>query len=726
MVKPRPIALVVHGHFYQPPRENPWTDEFPREPGAAPFHDWNARIHAECYRANAYARIFGAEQRIRTLVNNYERMSFNFGPTLARWVERHDPHTQRRIQEGDAAQCQALGHGGAIAQVWAHPITPLLSPRDRWTQIQWGLADFSRRFDRPSTGMWLPETAVNPATLDALIEAGVRFTILAPEQIAAVRKPGKDWTAVQASTVDSGRLYRWNHSDGAGRSIAIAIFNGPLSRDLAFGAAARDAGTFLASVRKSAEQSTAEGPCLVLAASDGELYGHHKKFADLTLAYAGHVAAADTEVEVTNLAAFLGKNPPTWEVKLVEGPNGEGSAWSCAHGLGRWRRHCGCQMHADPNSNQAWRGPLRDALDFLRDRAVRFFEDAGGDLFSDAWQARDVYGEVVDASPGERLERLRTLGLRPLKQGQSAAAKRALTLMEMQRSLLLMYASCSWFFDDIAGPEAMLAMRRAVHAMDSWRDLGRRAPESGFLDILAKAKSNDPNMGTGADVFRRASLSRVTPAGALAQIAFTTLVSWPGGNSAAQVPGFDVALTAPASRTPARPALAGRASVIHRRTGEETQFTFSATHDRFAGFECKVGTTRLTLSDLDNDAAQALRLGALVRLAENATTVAGCQSLLDMAKTLGPLSADETVALGRMFAATLVRFMEKLPLDGGDRSVWETIGLLADRAGLPAQTDDSRFAQEMVWEHLAAFRASRRQPPKALRVLAERLGFENG
>ncbi|HJX51493.1 MAG TPA: DUF3536 domain-containing protein [Polyangia bacterium] len=721
MAKPRPVALVVHGHFYQPPRENPWTDEVPREPGAAPFHDWNARIHAECYRANAFARIFRGGDKIDALVNNYDRLTFDFGPTLARWLEHHDPHAARRIREGDASQRRRLGQGGGLAQVWAHPITPLLSPRDRRTQIAWGLHDFRRRFGRDAEGIWLPETAVNVPTLEALIDAQVRFTILAPEQVAAVRRPGKEWVSIDANTLETGRLYRWPHPDGSGRSIALAIFDGPVSRDLAFGTASRDAGTFLAAVRKAADRSSAEGRRLVLAATDGELYGHHKKFADLTLAYATRVAAASAGIEVTNLAKFLQQQPPTWEARLHAGPDGEGTAWSCSHGVGRWRRDCGCAMDVSRGWSQAWRGPLRDAFDRLRDRAAAFFMEAGDDLFVDPWQARDAYGEIVDAAPEERARHLQSMGRGPLKHGQTQAAQRALGLMEMQRSLLLMYASCAWFFDDIAGLESTIGLRRAAHAMDVWRSLGGRPPESAFLDILARGKSNQPALGTGADVFRRACQARVTPARALARAAFAALASGPAERR--EVPGFDIAIVseppAPSGQT-----LAGRATVVHRRTGETTALAFSARHDGKAGFACRIGEERLALDDLDPDAAQALRMDALSRLAEQATTTAGCQALLDMAEMVGPLSDDEATSLARLFAIAAIVFLENSQPGSADAAAWEVVLLLVERAALPPDGEQALRAQEALWEHLSFYRASRRRPPKAMRALAEQLGFD--
>jgi alpha-amylase/alpha-mannosidase (GH57 family) len=720
MAKPRPLALVVHGHFYQPPRENPWTDEVPREPGAAPFHDWNARIHAECYRANAYARIFQGGDKIQALVNNYDRLTFDFGPTLARWLEHHDPHAARRIHQGDANQRQRLGQGGAMAQVWAHPITPLLSPQDRRTQIAWGLHDFRLRFGRDAEGIWLPETAVDTPTLAALIDAQVGFTILAPEQVAAVRRPGKDWVSVNPNTLDTGRLYRFLHPDGSGRSIALAIFDGPISRDLAFGSASRDAGTFLAAVRKAADRSGVKGQRLVLAASDGELYGHHKKFADLTLAYATHVEAASLGIEVTNLATFLQRQPPTWEARLHTGPDDEGTAWSCSHGVGRWRRHCGCAMDASRGWSQAWRGPLREALDRLRDRAADFFAEMGDDLFTDPWQARDAYGEIVDAPAEERRHYLQSRGRGPLKRGQTQAAQRALGLMEMQRSLLLMYASCAWFFDDIAGLESMIGLRRAAHAMDVWRGLGGRPPVSAFLDILAQARSNQPSLGTGADVFRRACQARVTAAHALAHAAFAALASGPA--SLREVPGFDVAIHQPSSQT--ERSLAGQATVTHRRSGETSALPFFAQHDGKAGFECQIGDQRLVLADLDPDAARALRLHALPRLAEQATSTAGCQALLDMTDLVGPCADDETASLARLFAIALTKFLETLPRGSADAAVWRMALVLFERAALQPNGKLALRAQEAVWEHLSCFRANRRQPPKALRILAASLGFD--
>jgi hypothetical protein len=720
MKKPQPIALVVHGHFYQPPRENPWTDEVPREPSAAPFPNWNSRIHAECYRANAYARIYGSKEHIGSIINNYASISFDLGPTLARWIGRHDSHVMRRMREGDVAQQQRLSAGGAMAQVWGHPIAPLLSAHDLRTQILWGLYDFRQRFGHDATGMWLPETAANPASLAALIDAGVAYTILAPEQIEAVRPPDGAWEEVTTDTVDTGRAYLFRHPDGSSRSLAIGIFDGPLSRDLAFGTATRDASSFLQAMRRSAERSKVDAKPLVLAASDGELYGHHKKFADLTLAYALSVLAPADAIEVTNLGAYLAENPPTWEVRLRAGPDGEGTAWSCAHGIGRWRRDCGCRMDNVKGSSQAWRGPLREALDLLRDRSTPFFEDVAAELFADPWQARDAYGLVADDAPDARKRKLRAQGRPNLRNDRGKLSTRALLLMEMQRSLLLMYASCAWFFDDIAGPEAAIALRRAAHAMDLWTTLGGRPPTKAFLDVLAGARSNNRKLGTGADAFARASKDRVTPERAVARSAFACLASMATG--ANQVPGFAVTTNCPATQEAPR-ALRGKATVTDQRNGQSTTLDFSASHDGKVGFQCTIGRKRLGLDNLDDEAAQALRLGAMVRMAADCDTATGCKALLAVADKLATCTTSEQTALAGLLARALATFLEAG--FGGKKAVpqadWSLALEMATRAGTLQATDDWRRVQEIVWEHLSLLRSQGRAVPKTLHSLAERL-----
>ncbi|HVV50027.1 MAG TPA: DUF3536 domain-containing protein, partial [Polyangia bacterium] len=610
-----PIALVVHGHFYQPPRENPWTDQVPREPSAAPYHDWNERIHAEAYRANAFARIHAPDGRIEAIVDNYERLSFNVGPTLARWIGRQDPAVMTRLRAADEEQRQRLGAGGALAQAYAHPIVPLCDPADRRTQLLWGLADFERRFGRPADGLWLPETAVSPATLAALIELGVGYTILAPEQIDGVRASADDpWKAVDRDSLDTGHAYLWKHPDGSGRTIALCVFDGQMSRAVAFGEAAARAEALLDAAHAAAERSQAAGQRLVLCASDGELWGHHKKFADLTLAFATRVEAARRGVEVTNLGAYLRRHPPVWEARLAAGPDGEGTAWSCAHGVGRWRRDCGCNMGGGPGWNQAWRGPLRAGLDLIRDAAARFYEDAASDLLVDPWGARDAYGAVVDDPIPVRDEALAPFGRPALAAGGAAARDRARLLLELQRATLLMYASCAWFFDDIAGLEASLVIRIGAHALDLMRLAGARPPVDQVLEALAAGKSNRPEAGTGADVYRRVAAHQVTATHAVAGAALETLVA-PEVLEAPVVAGFDVALSGHLEeRAAGVREIAGRAEARQRRLGTAEELPFTATVRPGGRFAAGVGGRRLALDDLGDEARGTLVMAALPAL----------------------------------------------------------------------------------------------------------------
>jgi Domain of unknown function (DUF3536)/Glycosyl hydrolase family 57 len=718
-----PISLVVHGHFYQPPRENPWTDEMSREPSAAPYHDWNARIHAESYRANAFARIHDATGRIAAIVNNYARLSFNFGPTLARWVSRADPEVEARLRAADAEQRRRTGRGGAIAMAYAHPIVPLCNAADRRTQLLWGLSDFARRFGRAADGLWLPETAVSPATLEELIGLGVTFTILAPEQIAGVRASGEAaFVKVDRDTVDTGRAYFWRHRDGSGRRIAIGVFDGPISRAVAFGAESGSAGALLAAVEASAERSRAAETRLVLCASDGELWGHHKKFADLTLAYATHAEAARRGIEVTNLAAFLEAHPPTWEIELQPGPGGEGTAWSCAHGLGRWQRDCGCNFNTAAGWNQKWRGPLRQGLDLVRDAAASFYEDAAAELLVDPWGARDAYGEVVDASIEARDDALAAFGTPALRAGGEAARDRARLLLELQRATLLMYASCGWFFDDIAGLEGSLVIRMAAQALDLLAEAGGKPPTADVLAVLAEGKSNRAEDGTGADVFRRVTGDRVTPARAMGRAALGVLVA--GGPP--EAPGYDVALDAKA--TPAgtpmptsHGALTGRARARHRRTGRRDEADVDARAGRRASFEVRVGGERMTLAALGDDARSAIVMEALPALVAEAHDLDVARLIRVAARDVPP---DRDTPAGVARRALLTRVVAGLlALDAGPLSA-EAAHIASDlveAADLPPGGPDRREIEELVWARLEA------DPPSpTLRALAAKMGFSSG
>ena len=711
-----PIALCFHGHFYQPPRENPWTDRVPREPSAVPFHDWNARINSECYRANAFARIHDGAGRIEAIVDNYDRMSFNFGPTLARWLGRHDPSVETRLREADAAQRKRLGSGGAIAQAYAHPIVPLCTARDARTQLVWGLHDFNRRFGHGAEGLWLPETAVSPDTLETLIDLGVRYTILAPEQINGVRARGvQDWTAVDRDTLDTGRGYFWRHRDGSGRTIAIGVFDGPLSRAVAFDKTANHADSLLDAVQASAARSSVSGPRLVLCASDGELWGHHKKFADLTLAFATRVGAQHRGMEVTNLGAYLARHAPTWEARLAEGPDGEGTAWSCGHGLGRWKRDCGCNMGGDDAGRQAWRGPLRRALDVVRDAAGRLYEDAAGDLFRDPWAARDGYGAVVDDPIPVRDRALAVFALPRWTKGGEKARLTARRLLELQRATLLMYASCGWFFDDVAGLEGALVIRMGAHALDLLTDLGGRAPTRQVLEILAEAKSNRRESGTGADVFRRVARDRVTVTHAVAGAALADVVGAPRVDA-----GWTVVLSPAKGATPARAAARSRAShgsatAAHVRSGAVEMMGYKVQAGSAGGMVAKVAGDQLTLVHLDAETRAALVMAELPSLLPVVRDAKVLALTVEAARELPP-DGETPEGVSRRTALTRVLLAA---LDGTPSAAnLRLAGELVDIVALPDASPEKRLLEERVWTLCAQGR-----PSAPLRELAEKVGI---
>jgi hypothetical protein len=450
-------SVVIHAHFYQPPREEPWLELVERERGAAPFHDWNQRIEQECYRAVVAARIPAPHQRIARIVNTLEAISFNVGPTLVEWLEREAPDTWAAMLAADrSSRLRRGGHGNAIAMPYHHVILPLASRRDKLTEVRWGIADFRRRFGREPAGMWLPETAVDAETLDVLAAEGVRFTVLAPHQVVEPPPAGLPGKYVTTS----------------GRSIALFIYDGPLSHDVAFGPLIGDAERW--STELLARPQAPAGPTLVSLATDGETYGHHHSFGEMALAATLERVGRDPDVRVENYAAFLARHPAEHPVELVEP-----SSWSCVHGVERWRSDCGCRVR--PETSQAWRAPLREALDWLAGELHARFEAEAAPLLKDPWAARDSYAAI---------------GL------PSHLPVRARELLEMERNALRMFTSCGWFFDDVAGLESIVCLRYAARAIQ----YSGSAPEleAELRQRLALAQSNDPAQGTARDVYDRA------------------------------------------------------------------------------------------------------------------------------------------------------------------------------------------------------------------------------
>jgi alpha-amylase/alpha-mannosidase (GH57 family) len=517
-------SVIIHGHFYQPPRENPWTGAVEREDSARPFHDWNERVHAECYRANAFARVLNGKGQIERIVNNYANLNFNFGPTLMRWIEGAHPETGARIVAADKLSSERHnGHGGAIAQAYNHPILPLCNERDLRTQIRWGVADFRHRFGREPEAMWLPETACNDNVMAALIEAGMKYVILSPHQAERVRPlearaNEAAWKTVADGGIDPRKAYQYFHRDGSGRTIAVFFYDDGIARAIAFENLLWSSEVLLDRLERGAGDAG-----MVNVATDGESYGHHFKFGDRCLAYALEVEAAKRGIKVTNYGEFLEQNAPHDEVEIKAGPDGQGTAWSCIHGVGRWSRNCGCHTGGEPGWNQEWRASLRAAFDLLRDECAARFEEIGSELLRDPWMARDDFIEVVLGCAGAHDSLLARHARRKLDNEDRA---RAFTLLDMQRNAMLMYTSCGWFFTELSGIETVQTMKYAGRTMDLMERVGVRAPREQFLDVLAQAKSNLAEMGNGADVFQRAvSGSRATPKRIAAHLAISSLAN---------------------------------------------------------------------------------------------------------------------------------------------------------------------------------------------------------
>jgi alpha-amylase/alpha-mannosidase (GH57 family) len=487
--------ICIHGHFYQPPRENPWLETVEIQDSAYPYHDWNERITVECYEPNATSRIFDGQRRIARIVNNYADISFNFGPTLLWWLEKFAPDTYARILEADRASRERFGgHGSAMAQAYNHMIMPLANRRDKYTQVLWGIRDFEHRFGRKPEGMWLPETAVDLETLDIMAELGLKFTILAPSQAHQVRKHrGRTWHDVSGARVDPTMVYDVHTS--AKRHIAVFFYDGPISRAIAF-EQLLVRGENLAGRLLSAFSDQRDWPQMVHIATDGESYGHHHRHGEMALSYAVHHIQENNLARLTNYGEFLEKHPPTHEARIFER-----TAWSCAHGVERWNSDCGCKADVMRPWNQAWRRPLRAALDWLRDALAPRFEEQGRKLFKDPWAARNDYVRVIlDRSP-ESLDRfVQAHAPRLLDPPERSVA---LKLLEMQRHAMFMYTSCGWFFDELSGIETVQVLAYAGRAVQLAEELFQHPFEAEFLDRLAEAKSNLPEHADGRRIYQK-------------------------------------------------------------------------------------------------------------------------------------------------------------------------------------------------------------------------------
>ncbi len=528
--------LIIHGHFYQPPRENPWTERIERQRSAAPHHDWNEKITRECYLPMTRSRRLDENGRITGLYNNYEYISFNFGPTLLSWLEEQHPRVYEKILEADRTSAGRFrGHGNAIAQAYNHIIMPLATRRDQETQIRWGVYDFERRFVREPEGMWLPETAINDETLEMLIDFGFRFIILSPHQAARMRPIGSKskWKDVSDGSIPTGFPYRCClPRRGDRRSIDVFFYDAPISQDVSFNHLLRNGDKFADSIVAASQRS---GNDLVVVATDGEIYGHHEPFADMALAYLIDAAGASRGLHLTNFGAYLDEHEPQSEVQLKPGPDGKGTSWSCAHGVGRWEKDCGCTTGGAPTYNQQWRSPLREGLNKLRDSLAVIFETAGGDLLKDPWKTRNDYIQLIeDRDPEKSTTFISEHAAHSLTQEEMGSA---LALLESQRNALLMFTSCGWFFNDIAGIETVQLLLYSARAIELAGEEQRSTLEDVLFSELKKAISNIPEAGTGVDIYEDISrLTAVTLPLLVTQYALTSYLF--GGDHASEIFGY--------------------------------------------------------------------------------------------------------------------------------------------------------------------------------------------
>jgi alpha-amylase/alpha-mannosidase (GH57 family) len=435
------------------------------------------------------------EGKIYRIVNNYSRISFNFGPTLLAWLEEKAPAVYQAVVEADR-QSRGIfsGHGSAIAQAYNHLILPLANWRDKYTQVLWGIRDFEHRFGRPPEGMWLPETAVDIDTLDIMASLGIRFTVLSPYQARRVRRfRGRNWAEVGGGRIDPTRAYEIRLPSRF--KMNLFFYDGPISQAVAFEHLLSNGENF-AHRLVGAFSDSRNHPQLVHIATDGETYGHHQAHGDMGLAYALHFIESQKLARLTNYGEYLEKHSPGHEVEIFEN-----TAWSCAHGVDRWRIHCGCNSGMNPGWNQNWRLPLREALDWLRDTLAPLYTSRAEEFIKDPWEARDEYiGVILDRSAENRERFLGTHRRRELTEEEKILVFK---LLELQRHTLLMYTSCGWFFDEISGIETVQVIQYAGRALQLAQELFGDGLETKFLERLERARSNIGDHGDGRRVYEK-------------------------------------------------------------------------------------------------------------------------------------------------------------------------------------------------------------------------------
>jgi alpha-amylase/alpha-mannosidase (GH57 family) len=662
--------ICIHAHFYQPPRENAWLEAVELQDSAYPYHDWNERVTAECYAPNSASRILDGDGRILQIVNNYSKISFNFGPTLLSWMEQKSPAVYQAILAADReSQRLFSGHGSAVAQAYNHMILPLANRQDKYTQILWGIRDFESRFGRHPEGMWLPETAVDLQTLEVLAELGIKFTILSPYQAGRVRPlGGRAWRKVDGGRIDPSMAYAVRVASGA--TMNVFFYDGPISRAIAFEDLLADGKRFSERLL-GAFSDTRTWPQLVHIATDGETYGHHRAYGDMALAFALNYIESSKLARLTNYAEYLEKHPPTQEAKVIGN-----SSWSCVHGVERWRSDCGCNSGGHSGWNQQWRAPLRQAFDWLRETVAPRYETEARKLFEHPWETRDAYIDVVLNRSRENV--VSFMNGQAKRELSAVEIVSGLKLLELQRYLMLMYTSCGWFFDDLSGIETVQVIQYAGRALQLAGQLFPDDFATPFLDLLAQARSNLPDQGDGRSIYERyvqpamVDLEKVG-----AHYAVSSLFEDYGQNT--RIYCYDVErMEYRSSRQGKLRVVLGQAKVVSEITWESDQITFGVLH--LADHSVIGGARQYQGGDagdayrvLDQEVEKAVSSGdlaELVRLVEKSfgSSTYTLRSLFrdEQRKILGLIleeATDEARALYRNFHdehAHLIRFVTDL------------------------------------------------------------------
>ena len=665
-------SVVIHGHFYQPPREDPWFGRIPRQPSAAPFHDWNARIERECYGPVTAARVLGPAGRIAHILNTLEYVSFDYGPTLLRWLEREAPETYARIIEADRRSRRRMGgHGNAVAMPYHHVILPLSTRRDKTTEVRWGMSDFRRRFGREPDGMWLPETAVDDESLDVLAQEGIAFTVVAPHQVEHAPARGMPG------------LYRTR----GGRSIAVFVYDGPVSHGVAFGEHLRDAGVW--AERMAARTVPHGGPELLSLATDGESYGHHQTFGEMALAAAIRDLTSRETVRLENFSSFLARHEPREEIVLVDP-----SSWSCAHGVDRWRGDCGCKLEPDVPTQQAWRGPLRAATEWLASELHAIYEREAGRHVADPWRLRDAYGRVADGRDEERRGFLARQA--SATDGETPILMR---LLEMERQALALFTSCGWFFDDLARIETVQVLKHAARAIELTGSQSSRL-EAGFRELLASARSNEPVSRNGARVYDQEARPATPPlARAAAGFAYACVNGF--GDTVQRLGDIEGS------------AEEGTVVVVDAHAGVRRSFRYEAPHTGAATIEVTddegVGAWTYPAADIPEEATRAVRDGVRTHFFDTWIDATDREGLV-----AGHLDEIEVIGLG---LARAIRALADLDADQVEAAATEWVRVLD-----VLDVEPPRRAQTALWQ---LHQDTRGHLATQIQALAKRLGFDD-